>query len=174
MSSTHTPQVDPANPNDVTSYLASQAHWSATNLPEILGRLDPPPGWSTAPKPQQLVENGRKVFRDKKAILDYDIPRYIASPGELESWRIEAWFRTHRGLSYDDIWARQPSWVPKPTNTQKNALNQRRLREVRKPLNARAWVPNSRCPGVSKASQTSNPLMCKSGLGLTDMFPGHA
>lgn len=147
------PPVDPANPNNETSYLASQATWSATNLPAILSRLDPPPRWSTAPRPPQLVENGKKVFRDRKPILDYDIPRYIASPQKLETWRLEAWFRIHRGLSYDDIWVRQPNWVPKPTNTQKNALNQRRLREVRKPLNARSWIPYSRCPGVSKVSQ---------------------
>ncbi|MCJ1242913.1 hypothetical protein MMC30_000109 [Trapelia coarctata] len=150
MSDAQGPLVDPDNPSDETSFLASQATWSATNLPAILGRLDPPLGWSTAPRPKQLVENGKKVFRGSKPILDYDIPRYIASPAKLETWRLEAWFRVHRGLSYDDIWARQPNWVPKPTNTQKNALNQRRLRDVRKPFNARAWIPNPRCPGVSK------------------------
>lgn len=149
--------MDPTNPNDETSFLANQATWSATNLPTILGQLDPPPGWSTVPRPQQLQENGQKVFRDDKPIWAYDIPRYIASPANLEIWRIEAWFRTHRTLSYDDIWARQPSWVPKPTKAQKNALNQKRLREVRKPLNSRAWVANTRCTGVSKVSQTANP-----------------
>ena len=156
MANASEPQVDPTNPNDETSFLASQATWSATSLPVILGRLDPPPGWSTEPRPQQLVENGKKVFRGDKPILDYDIPRYIASPANLETWRLEAWFRTHRCISYDDIWVRQPNWVPKPTNTQKNALNQKRLREVRKPLNARSWMPSPRCPGVSKVSQTAS------------------
>ena len=152
----HPGLVDSTNPRDQTSWLSTEVTFDHKTPPE-LGRLDPPAGWATQPKPEPLTnENGRIIIdRDGRPILDWGIPRYISSNISIK--RMEYWFRKHPRFSYHDIWARQPSWVPKPTLSEKNAVSNRRWREVRRPLRTRCFL--SRSPGVTKVSGSSACMM---------------
>ena len=136
-----TSPIDSRNPNDATTPLPSESNWSQTVLPPVLGRLDPSPNFFNIKTTTYLTDP-----KTKEAILDADgnrikdfanIPPCIST--KVEPWRVEAYFRLHGDFTYQDLWARQPRWHPKPNNPAKNRLNNVRARKVRKPLNMISW-----------------------------------
>ena len=54
-------------------------------------------------------------------------------------WQLETWFRQYPGLSYNDFVSRLPANTKKWSKQQRNALNNRRMREARRRYNSRDW-----------------------------------
>ena len=136
-------QVDPANPQDVTSFHAQEVGLSEDEPHFRIGYLDPPPGWQTQPPVGDLTDSAGVGIVGKvgKVLRNYDMPRYLSS--KISAHRIEAYFRLHPKFSYDDIEARQPSWCP-PLN--RHSFSNVRLRKGRKPFNARCFFRSCSYP----------------------------
>ena len=136
---------DPTNPNDQTSPHPNQNNWSALTPPIVLGKLDPPDEYYGVRDYDQLKDAAGNVYIDRKGVALRDIPflpRFISS--KVEGWRLEAWFKTSTDLCYNDIWQRQPTWVPELNQKINNVANMARLRLGRKPYNGRCWSNNYR------------------------------
>ncbi|MCJ1244979.1 hypothetical protein MMC30_002180 [Trapelia coarctata] len=133
--------TDPRNPNNITTPLPSESAWSNTVMPPILGCLDHAPDFfkkKTNTFLKDPTTNKEILDADGNPIKDFaNIPPCIST--NVEPWRVEAYFRLHGDFTYNDLWARQPTWQPKPDGATKNKLNNLRARTVRVPLNMRAW-----------------------------------
>lgn len=130
-------RVDPANPQDVTSFQAQEVGLSENEPHFRMGYLDPPPDWQIQAPVGDLTDSAGVgiIGKDGKVLRNYDMPRYLSS--NISAHRIEAYFRLHPKFSYDDIEARQPSWCP-PLN--RHSFSNVRLRKGRRPFNARCFV----------------------------------
>lgn len=119
-------------------------NYSAQNPCEILGRLDPPLEWYTAKRvhvPDLIDSATGQPLRDAKGkpIKAFPfLPRHL--PSTVAGHEIETYFKKHPGFCYQDLWARMPAGTPYPTQKQRNAWNQQRLRHGRVPYNARCWT----------------------------------
>ena len=113
---------------------------SADQPPPILGQLDPPIGHKHTPKPGHVKDaTGRSVCHANGLVLKAFPGLPDSFPQEPEMWQVEALFRQYPSFSYDDIVARLPPETPKWSKKEKNAFNNRRMREARKRYNARDW-----------------------------------
>ena len=140
--------VDPTNPHNGTSAHPNEIGWSIRTPGAILGRLDPPRAWATRNRVPNLMDpaTGRAVLDSNGEVIpDYPfLPRYLSS--NVEWFRIEAYFRAHKDMSYYAIWQRQPRGTPMPTSKQRNSMNNMRLRKARRPYNARCWTKKANYP----------------------------
>jgi hypothetical protein len=133
---------DPQNPYNETNKLYSEALWSESNHPNILGQLDPHPDRDLLKKQikvPSLIENG-EVVRDSKnrPIRDFPfLPRFLSS--KLEPFRYEAYFRMDPRLGYSDLWARMPSATREFDNAKVKSHGMELIRKVRTRNNARCW-----------------------------------
>jgi hypothetical protein len=134
---------DPQNPYNQTTQLHSEALWSESNHPKILGQLDPHPGrlLLKGERLPYLKEDG-KVVRDSKKnpIRDFPfLPRHLSN--NLEPFRYEAYLRMDPRLEYHDLWARMPSTTPlfHGNSLWVRALRMDITRKVRDRNNGRCW-----------------------------------
>ncbi|KAI9818445.1 MAG: hypothetical protein M1827_000504 [Pycnora praestabilis] len=143
------PAGNPNNVNDRTSFHPNEVNWSLDTLPAILGQLEAPTDWrsSMGSAVPSLIENGHPAIGlGNHRIRNFPfLPRHLASWEFLELFRIEAYFRYDPRLSYQDLWIRMVDGTLMPSYRQLNALNNRRLRRVRRPLNMLCWT--ERRPG---------------------------
>jgi hypothetical protein len=134
---------DPQNPYNQTTQLHSEALWSESNHPNILGQLDPHPDRVLLKdeKVPYLEEDGKVVHDSKnKPIRDFPfLPRYLSS--DLELFRFEAYRRMDPRLKYRDLWARMPSTTPElhGNSLRVRALRMDLTRKVRDRNNGRCW-----------------------------------
>lgn len=140
--------VDPNNPQNLTSSHRNEIGWSIQTPPVSLGRLDPPRNWHTPEKLASMKDpaTGHTILDSCGVpIPDYPfLPRYLSS--NLEWFRVEAYFREHKDMSYYHIWQRQPLGTPIPTRKERNNMNNMRLRKARRPFNTRCWTKKSLYP----------------------------
>jgi hypothetical protein len=132
---------DPQNPRNETSKLESEALWSSTHHPNILGQLDPHPDRALLKnqKVPDLMEIGEVVNdSENKPIKDFPfLPRYLSS--NLELFRYEAYFRMDPRLTYRDLWPRMPSTTPKFDRKTKTKVGTNFGRQIREHNNAHCW-----------------------------------
>jgi len=142
--------TDGVNPHNITSSLPSEAGWSSTYLPAIIGQLEPLTAFHLL-KGQNvpiLMENG-VAARDAagKAIRDFPfLPRRLSN--NLEAYRMEAYFRFDPRLQYQDLWARMPIPTPQFSKVDVTRISQRRQRQIRRPNNGMSWLKG---PGTPRA-----------------------
>ena len=148
MSTVQAVPVDPSNPRNVTSFHRNEIGWSIKTPAPSLGRLDPPREWHTSDRVPNIKDpaTGRDILDPNGVpIPDYQfLPRYLSS--NLEWFRVEAYFREHKDMSYYHIWQRQPLGTPMPTLKERNSMNNMRLRKARRPYNARCWTKKGQYP----------------------------
>jgi hypothetical protein len=132
---------DPQNPRNETSKLESEALWSNTHHPNILGQLDPYQDRALLKnlKVPDLMENGEVVNdSENKPIKDFPfLPRYLSS--NMELFRYEAYFRMDPRLTYRDLWARMPSTAREFDLPKVRAIGMEITRKVRQRNNALCW-----------------------------------
>lgn len=113
-------------------------HQAMSNLDPILYRLQAPRTYGLARYPPLRYEDGR-IFTGPGGETYQDFTwlprnRFTTCPSALE---IETWNRFHPQCSYSDIEARMAPGAAIPS---RNALNMKRMREVRLPLGILCWV----------------------------------
>ena len=82
----------------MTSFHSGQATWTIDNLPDILYVLEPGPEHA---KPATTTPTS-PIFVFGKRVKNYLLlPRQISS--NVEGWRLEAWMRTDRRVTAEDI-----------------------------------------------------------------------
>ncbi|MCJ1333491.1 hypothetical protein MMC10_010191 [Thelotrema lepadinum] len=134
---------DPENPEDRSSFTLGEESWSVETPPAILGMLDPDPDYAYL---KHLPVGTLKDARSRELHhvgtgfpirnLPY-IPRYLSS--QVSEMAVEVLMRRDPRVTYSDIRSRQPAWMQKQAAKEINALNNRRARRVRTPLNTRCW-----------------------------------
>ena len=114
--------------------------WSKDRVPWEFGFLDPPAAWSSQTSIPLLLDatgNPLPPVNGSDIRAFSFIPRHL--PATLDPWQIEWYFRQSSLFTYNDMRARQPPHLGRLTPGQKNALNNRRVREARAPNNSRCW-----------------------------------
>ncbi|KAL9121671.1 MAG: hypothetical protein Q9187_001770 [Circinaria calcarea] len=127
----------------------------------LLGQLDPPTGFYDLPTPGPLLDSltGTPAKgRNGKQLRDFPfLPReFTCSVMDMDPRDVEVYFRMHPALSYDDLGSRQPAGCPELTYNLTNQMNNRRLRQARKPYNARVWRKNGGQPAKVLIEQVEN------------------
>lgn len=113
--------------------------YSASNLPDLLFRLEAPEDWGTATYNSLQDQNGQILRKaNGRPYQDFPwLPNQI--PIQPEAFLLEFWNKTHPDCSYADFEIRMH-----PGHNERlparNALNMRRIREVRLPLNIPSWL----------------------------------
>ncbi|MCJ1249344.1 hypothetical protein MMC30_006567 [Trapelia coarctata] len=141
---------DTTNPHNLTSPLPAEADWSWTLLPAVIGQLEPLAAFHALRGLYVpiLMENG-VAARDAagKPIRDFPfLPQYLSN--NLESFRMEAYFRSDPRLQYQDLWARMPTPTPQFCKVDVTRISQRRHRQVRLPNNCMSWMKGPGSPRV--------------------------
>ncbi|KAI9882244.1 MAG: Glucose-responsive transcription factor [Watsoniomyces obsoletus] len=139
--------VEPArgqHPEDFTSYIAEQRHWSAQNLPAILfmerGAYTPP---TYNLEPRRDPSTGEIPLDNKGkplARLFRHVPERVST--NVEGWRLEAWVRLDPRLRYQDVVAAIPDCPAKQAagDAKKHAhALQVRTDRARKNLGLNSW-----------------------------------
>lgn len=105
------------HPENFTTPVPSQAHWSMHNLPDILYQLKPTAAFT---KNRGRILKMPSPFPGEPPIRVFDIlPDRISS--NIEEWKVETWVRSDKRLQLDDILARMhPDLRP-----DRNTLQQR-------------------------------------------------
>ena len=143
LSTAHDPYYDAENPEDRSSFTLGETDWSIERPPPVLGMLDPPPAHSNLAR--MAVGNladarGRELRHAGTGFPIRNIPcmpRYLSS--QVSELHVEALMRLDPRVGYSDFRSRQPGWMAKQSAKEINALNNRRARRVRIPLNTRCW-----------------------------------
>lgn len=134
-----TTPVDANNPFNVSDFRNGE-NWDAHNPPAILGMLDPPPTWGHEGAPVVLRNGqGNAVFHATSNLPLHDLPIPQQLSSDLSPLHMEAYMRFDSRITYQELRARQPAGNAAYTKKQINALNNRRAREARKPLNMVCW-----------------------------------
>ena len=117
------------DPQDFTSDMPAQRHWSIQNLPEILYQRDPHPSQLNHAQPGLLpyLLFGRRL-RDFSGVL----PQRISS--NVEPWLLEAWFRLNSNIQWSDVTDRMHPGARPWFNTLQ--MDRTRFREY---FHLRAW-----------------------------------
>lgn len=121
-----------------TSATAVALPYSSTNLPELLFRLEAPASWGNDTYNDFQDQNGQTPLKATgQAYQAFPwLPNQISI--EPEAFMLEYWGRKHPLCSYADFEIRmQPGH--NESLPARNALNMRRIREVRLPLNIFSW-----------------------------------
>lgn len=113
--------------------------FSATNLPELLFRLEPPLDYGDAVFAPLRHPNGN--IRLKPNGQPYQQFPWLPSriPIDPEPFLLEYWNKKHPDCSYADFEIRMRPG-PGERIPARNTLNMRRIREVRLPLNIPSWL----------------------------------
>ena len=122
-------------PHGVSSLVAGY-HYQI--LPFDLGRLDPPPRPRGGTQPLRNELGEVVVSEHGRPIKDFPGLPTVIRP-DVSAFQVECWMRNYPDLRYIDIEARFPKGTPKWPRNEKNALNNRRRREVRDRYNIRDW-----------------------------------
>ncbi|KAI9849780.1 MAG: hypothetical protein M1838_006246 [Thelocarpon superellum] len=137
------PARDVSDPEDYTSFVPEQATWTEWTLPAIAGQLRPASNFSGL-----LGISLTKLYEGQTPVTDGAgrqlndfpfLPRRISR--QVESWRLEMWFRMDTRLSYNDIWGRMAPGERRPRQSRSwcNGLNMSRTR-WREANKAMCWV----------------------------------
>lgn len=124
--------------NVATPATAVALPYSSSNLPELLFRLEAPTWWGTDTYNDFQDQNGQiPLNANGQPYQNFPwLPTQISI--EPEAFMLEYWGRKHPLCSYADYEIRmQPG--PNESLPARNALNMRRIREVRLPLNIFSW-----------------------------------
>ena len=106
--------------------------------PAELGRLDPPVRIRGETKVQR-DDLGQIIMNDNGVVVR-DFPGLpITITPDVPALHVECWMRRHPDLRYVDLEARFPPGTPRWTRNERNALNNRRRREVRDRYGLRDW-----------------------------------
>ena len=134
---------DPENPEDICVFTQGEDDWNVEKPPAVLGMLDPPPERANLLKKAVATlrgANGRELRHKATGFpirnLPY-LPRFLSS--DVSELVVEVMMRKDPRVTYSDLRSRQPCWMEKQTSNEINALNNRRNRRVRQPLNVRCW-----------------------------------
>ena len=121
-----------------TPAIAVSTPYSTSNLPELLLRLEAPTSWGTDTYNPLQDQNGETPRKGNgQPYQDFPwLPNHISI--QPDAFLLEFWSRKHPDCSYPDFEIRM-----RPGHNERlparNALNMRRLREVRLPLNIFSW-----------------------------------
>ncbi|KAI9719112.1 MAG: hypothetical protein M1812_003742 [Candelaria pacifica] len=128
------PAGNPKDPNDITTFVPSQADWAIDKLPPLMGQIERLPHQTILEDVQMLTRGGQPVLGNQgRPLRDFSnyLPDHICS--EVEGWRLACWLSVDDRCQYKDLLDRMSTGALKNkpvnigtriTNTFRTKLNQ--------------------------------------------------